>query len=153
MSSLSLERILEAIEPYLPEKEWMRDPDFPQRVDLMRTRAVTLVELVQMLEPFYRDDFSYDPKGLEKARKETDLKPLLQEFTRSLSELNDWQIAELETLLRSFTEQKGIKPAVLIHPLRLAISGKTSGPGLFELLHAMGKENTVKRLEKLLSTL
>ncbi len=153
MSSLSLERILEALEPYLPNKEWSKDPEFAQRVDLMRTRAVTLIELVQMLEPFYREDFAYDAKGLEKARKESGLKPLLEEFMRSLSQLPDWQVATLETHLRTFTETKGVKPAVLIHPIRLAVSGKTSGPGLFELLHSMGQAGTVHRLERFLSEL
>jgi glutamyl-tRNA synthetase len=150
MSSLSLERILEAVEPFLQNKDWTKDPQFPQRVDLMRTRAVTLVELVQMLEPFYREDFSYDAKGLEKTRKESGLKPLLEEFTRGLSSLPDWEIGTLETYLRTFTETKGIKAAVLIHPVRLAVSGKTSGPGLFELLHSMGKEGTIHRLERFL---
>ena len=153
MSSLSLERILEAVELYLQNKEWTSDPHFAQRVDLMRTRAVTLVELVQMLEPFYREDFAYDAKGLEKARKESTLKPLLEEFTRGLSELPDWEIATLETYLRTFTETKGIKAAFLIHPVRLAVSGKTSGPGLFELLHSMRKDGTVHRLERFLTQL
>lgn len=150
MSSLSLERILEAVEPYLQNKVWTKDPHFTQRVELMRTRAVTLVELVQMLEPFYREDFPYDAKALEKARKDPALKPLLEEFTRGLSELPDWEIASLETYLRTFTETKGIKAAVLIHPVRLAVSGKTSGPGLFELLHSMGKDGTIRRLERFL---
>ncbi|MCI0414730.1 glutamate--tRNA ligase [bacterium] len=153
MSSLSLERILEAAGPYLQNKEWSKDPEFAQRVDLMRTRSVTLVELIQMLEPFYREDFSYDTKGLEKTRKEPGLKPLLEEFMYRLSQLPDWQVATLEAYLRSFTETKRIKAAVLIHPVRLAVSGKTSGPGLFELLHSMGQAGTIRRLERFLSEL
>jgi glutamyl/glutaminyl-tRNA synthetase len=102
------------------------------------------------LEPFYREDFSYDAKGLEKTRKESGVKPLLEEFTQGLSRLPDWQVATLETYLRTFTETKGIKAAVLIHPVRLAVSGKTSGPGLFELLHSMGQAGTIRRLERFL---
>jgi glutamyl-tRNA synthetase len=153
MSSLSLDRIIQALEPYLPDSSWTADPDFSKRVDLMRTRAVTLLELVQMLEPFYKEDFSYDPKGLEKARKEAGLKNLLEEFSHELNGLNDWEIATLEAKLRTFTESKGIKASVLIHPLRLAISGRTSGPGLFELLEVTGKAKTLQRLEKFLSNL
>ena len=119
----------------------------------MRTRATTLVELAQMLEPYYNDALSYDPKGLEKARKDPSVKPLLDEFTTILSTLQDWQVPTLEEELRKFSEQKGIKAAVLIHPIRLAVSGKTSGPGLFELLHSMGKEMTITRLRKFLDSM
>lgn len=153
MSSLPLERILSAVQPFLANAQWSGDPAFPQRVDLMRTRATTLVELVQMLEPYYNEEFTYDPKGLEKARKDTGLKPLLQEFTENLERLQDWEIATLETQLRTFTEQRGIKAAVLIHPARLAVSGKTSGPGLFEFLYSLGQQSTVRRLRKFLTTL
>ena len=153
MSALPLQRIVEAIQSYLPNPDWSHDLDFPARVDLMRTRATTLVELAQMLEPYYNEDFSYDAKGLEKSRKENGLKPLLEEFAADLEHLQDWQIATLENELRTFTEKKGIKAAVLIHPTRLAVSGKTSGPGLFELLYSMGKEMTVRRLQKFLANL
>ncbi len=153
MSSLSLQRILEALEPYLPDKEWSRNPEFAARVDLMRTRATTLVELILMLEPYYNEDFSYDAKALDKARKEAGLKSLLEDFTGILTNLSEWQIALLEDQLRSFAEQRGIKPSVLIHPIRLAVSGKTSGPGLFELLLSMGQENTVRRLQRFIRSL
>jgi len=153
LSSSSLQRILQALEPFLPDPGWMNHPDFPQRVDLMRTRAVTLVELAQMLEIFYIDEFAYDSKGMEKVRKENNLQPFLQELITALEQLAQWQVADLEALLRTFTEQKGIKAAVLIHPLRLAVSGKTSGPGLFELLHVMGKQQTIQRLNRFLAGL
>jgi glutamyl-tRNA synthetase len=153
MSMVSPERILTAVEPYLPKPEWKEDPSFQTRVDLMRTRATTLVELVQMLEPYYSEDFPYDTKALEKARKESGLKLRLDEFTSDLESLPDWEIAALEAELRNFTEQKGIKAAVLIHPIRLAISGKPSGPGLFDLLHSMGREKTIRSLRRFLNTL
>ncbi|MGH9857530.1 MAG: glutamate--tRNA ligase, partial [Acidobacteriota bacterium] len=153
MSSLSLQRILEAAEPYLQNKDWSKDPEFTTRVDLMRTRATTLVDLVQMLGVYYSEDFPYDAKGLDKARKEVELKPLLEEFIAILANLHQWEIPALETTLRNFTEQKGIKAAVLIHPIRLGVSGKTSGPGLFELLQSLGKQSTVTRLQRFLSQL
>jgi glutamyl-tRNA synthetase len=153
MSSLSLQRILEAVEPYLQDKSWGKDPEFASRVDLMRTRATTLVELVQMLEVYYNEDFGYDAKGLEKARKDAGLKALLDEFIANVANQQEWEVPALESTLRNFTEQKGIKAAVLIHPIRLGVSGKTSGPGLFELLQSLGKQSTVTRLQRFLSQL
>jgi glutamyl-tRNA synthetase len=152
MSSLGLDRILEALQPFLPNQDWNKDPEFPKRVDLMRTRASTLVELVQLLDVYYNEEFAFDQKGVEKARKEAGLKPLLEEFTLVLQSLPDWQIETLESQLRNFTEQKGVKSAVLIHPIRLGVSGRTSGPGLFELLQSLGQESTVRRLHRFVQT-
>lgn len=152
MSSLGLDRILEAIQPFLPNQDWNKDPEFPKRVDLMRTRASTLVELAQLLDVFYNEEFAFDQKGVEKARKEAGLKALLEEFNLVLQNLPDWQIETLESQLRNFTEQKGVKAAVLIHPIRLGVSGRTSGPGLFELLQSLGQESTVRRLHRFVRT-
>jgi glutamyl-tRNA synthetase len=59
----------------------------------------------------------------------------------------------LEAQFRNFAESHGIKSAVIIHPVRLAISGKTGGPGLFEFLELMGKQNTFERMKRFIDTL
>ncbi|PWT91726.1 MAG: glutamate--tRNA ligase [Acidobacteria bacterium] len=143
-----LERIIELLMPFLPDQNWKNDPAFGRRVDLMRTRAVTLVELSASLESFYRDDFPFDPKGVEKARKDATVAPLFHEFIPALHDAGDWTHHNLEQQLRSFSDARNIKPALLIHPIRLALTGKTSGPGLFELMEMMGRENTLKRLQR-----
>ena len=148
LSAASLERVLELLQPYLPDQSWRSDPAFTKRVELMRTRATTLVELAQFLEPFYKNDFPYETRTFEKFKKDLSFLPLLKEFTDSLSVLPIWDIATLEAHLRTFTEQKAVKSGVLIHPIRLAISGKSSGPGLFELLDVVGKERTVQCLQR-----
>lgn len=148
LSMIPLDAFMEQLEPYLPDKSWTRDPMYPARVELMRTRAITLRELPEMLEIFYRNDFSYEPGAFEKTRKDPALGDLVKDFMDALAKAPTWDKHMLESVLREFSTAKNIKPAVIIHPIRLAVSGKTAGPGLFELLEVMGRENTVDRLNR-----
>jgi len=49
--------------------------------------------------------------------------------------------------VRSFCEAKGYKPGDVFHPVRVAVSGKTKGPGLFEMLELLGKEKATERIK------
>lgn len=153
LSMIPLDAFIEQLIPYLPDKSWTEDPMFPVRVELMRTRAITLRELPEMLEIFYRNDFSYEPAALEKSRKDPALVNLVQEFKDAVAKVPIWDKHTLESELRDFSTARQIKPAVIIHPIRLAVSGKTAGPGLFELLDVMGSKNTIDRLDRFLRTL
>jgi glutamyl-tRNA synthetase len=148
LSMVPLSRIIELLHPFLKHSEWETDPDFEKRVDLMRTRAQSLLEIEDLLLPFYRNDFSYDAGGLAKVKKDTKVITLLSELISVLEKIEPWNHQVLEASFRSFAEAHEIKSAVIIHPVRLAISGKTGGPGLFELLEVMGKRNTIDRLNR-----
>lgn len=153
LSSVPLERMLDVLPPYIENQSWLQDPEFPKRVDLMRTRALSLVDLAQILAPFYGNDFPYDAAGLEKFKKDASLPGLLEEFIPVLSGIDPWERHKLEAELRAFLEPRAIKAAVLIHPIRLALTGKTVGPGLFEVVELMGKEKTIARLQRFVASL
>ncbi|MCI0444424.1 glutamate--tRNA ligase, partial [bacterium] len=153
LSMVPLSRIIELLRPFLKHPEWETDPDFKKRVDLMRTRAQSLLEIEDLLLPFYQNDFSYDAGGLAKVNSDTKVITLLSELISALEKIEPWNHQVLEASFRSFAEAHEIKSAVIIHPVRLAISGKTGGPGLFELLEVMGKRNTIERLHRFVRTL
>jgi glutamyl-tRNA synthetase len=153
LSMIPLDSFIRQLEPYLPDASWMQDPAFAARVELMRTRAVTMRELPALLEPFYRNDFEYDASALEKTRKDPGTADLAGNFSEALAQAPAWDKQTLESVLRDFSAAKGVKPAVIIHPVRLAVSGRPAGPGLFELLEVMGRENTIARLRRFISTL
>ena len=153
LSSVPLERMMEALPPYIEDKSWLDDPEFLKRVDLMRTRALSLVDLAQILVPFYTENFPYDPAGLEKIKKDPSVPALIQDFIPVLSGIETWDKHAIEEQLRSFLEPRGVKGAVLIHPIRLALTGKTVGPSLFDVVELMGKEKTIARLKRFVQTL
>ena len=62
--------------------------------------------------------------------------------------LKDFNVVTIEESFRKLVEELGIEAKVLIHPIRVALTGKTVGPGLFEVIYCLGKERTKKRLSK-----
>lgn len=112
---------------------------------LYKVRIKTLAELPAMTDFFFRDDFAMEEEGrgqLEKpgARESVGL------FAARLDALADFRHDALESACRELAAEKGLKPAAVIHPTRAAVSGKTKGAGLFEMMEVLGKEIVMKRM-------
>ena len=94
---------------------------------------------------------------VEKAKKKQDkflgdenTKKALLEFKNNLDSLDKFDHEGIENACRNAAEKYNIKAAAIIHPTRVAISGKTVGAGLFEMMELLGKEKVVKRLSKVI---
>ncbi len=122
-----------------------------QVIALLKNRVKRLTEFVDSAMYFYRDPETYDQKGLRKYLKNPEIWEYLAEWTRQLELLDPFTEASVEQLLREFAEQKRISAAKLIHPVRLAISGQTVTPGLFELMLVLGKDVVLRRLKHFLA--
>jgi glutamyl-tRNA synthetase len=114
-------------------------------LDLYKVRIKTLGELPAMTDFFFRDDFAMEEDGrsrLDKpgAREDVAL------FAARLEALSDFRHDALESACRELAAEKGLKPADVIHPTRAAISGKTKGAGLFEMMEVLGKQTVMKRM-------
>jgi glutamyl-tRNA synthetase len=120
-------------------------------IKLMRERAVTVNEIIEKGKFFFKDPQTYDEKGLAKYWNEN-TKNLLKAYLEILKEnsSDEFNALHLEKQLRKFTEENGLKAAAIIHPLRLALTGTTASPGIFELMEVLGKTTTLRRIEKLI---
>ncbi|HVF09547.1 MAG TPA: glutamate--tRNA ligase family protein, partial [Abditibacteriaceae bacterium] len=96
---------------------------------------------------FLTDDFTLDAAGA--AKHLTDVsKPRLQQLRERLEALPEWNHDSIEQALRGLAEDLKIKPAELIHPARMAVSGRTVGPSIFELLEVLGHERVLRRMAR-----
>ncbi|MDH4265150.1 MAG: glutamate--tRNA ligase, partial [Deltaproteobacteria bacterium] len=93
-------------------------------------------------------DYQYDPKAVSKTFNSADVADRLNRFAHKLSFLDDFKKDKIEETLRKFAEELKIEPAPLIHSVRLATTGVSGGPPLFDILEFLGKEEVVKRIEK-----
>ena len=75
-------------------------------------------------------------------------KEVLGAILTSFEGCEEWSIHDLEARVRDFCEAKGYKAGEVFHPLRVALSGKTTGPGLFEMIEHLGRDKTLERLKK-----
>ncbi len=118
-------------------------------VALMKERVRTLNDFPRLARFFFTDNFDYDEKGDKKHFKTPEVADRLNALRDKLSGLNKtFEINEIEKAVRGLAEKLNIKPALLIHPTRLALTGLTFGPGLFELMELLGKEKCLSRLDR-----
>ena len=120
-------------------------------INLMKNRAKVLSDFIESVKYFYEDPQKYDEKGINKYLKEVDILTNITEFTEQLAKMSDYNEESIENQLRLFAEEKNISAAKIIHPIRLALTGQTTSPGLFEVINLLGKEAVLRRLKVLLS--
>jgi glutamyl-tRNA synthetase len=122
--------------------------DYLARVlGLYKVRLKTLSDFPVMTDSFFRDYFVLEEDGLAHLAK-----PESREFLASVAErlarLNPFTHEAIETVFRDFVEERKIKAGQVIHPARMAVSGKTKGAGLFEMMEVLGRDRTVERLRR-----
>jgi len=115
-------------------------------VDLYKIRIKTLRELGELADWFFKDDFTMDEEGKGKYLDKEENKDNIRIFADRLDGLEDFSHENIEKICRDIAEERELKAADIIHPTRLAISGKTRGAGLFEVMELLGKEKVIKRM-------
>ena len=150
---LSSEDLLHRLEPLLrteglwrEEFERQRRPWLIRVVDLVKTRAKRLDQVIVEARPFLSDPVTIDPAAAEKHLSKMHLREPLETLADGFHELASFTASHLETVLRSTAEQSGLKAGALIHATRVAVTGRSNSPGLFEVLELIGKEPVVSRL-------
>jgi glutamyl-tRNA synthetase len=116
-------------------------------LDLYKVRLKTLGEFAAMTDCFFRDDFAYDEDG-RKHLATPESREYLTILADRLAGLTDFSHDAIEAVFREFAESRGIKAGPIIHPARMAVSGKTKGAGLFEMMEVIGRERVVARMRR-----
>jgi glutamyl-tRNA synthetase len=101
-----------------------------------------------MADFFFRDDYEVEEEGRRKHLEPAESRAALALFASRLRGLADFRHDAIEALCRDLAAEKGLKPAALIHPARMAVSGKTRGAGLFEILELLGRDVALRRMEE-----
>jgi glutamyl-tRNA synthetase len=119
-------------------------------IDLVKPRARRLTDLPSLVRPFVSDTVDLDPAAVEKHLSTPDLKPHLAAWRDVVKAVTPFDAAVLESTLRDLARERGIKPALLIHATRVAVTGQAVSPGLFEVLELVGRDRVVSRLSRVL---
>ncbi|MCS6863108.1 MAG: glutamate--tRNA ligase [Abditibacteriales bacterium] len=159
---MDLEQLLDACLPYLqqagllplsPVNSLSHEPMNPlTRAYALRVLALTrermryLPDVVEQTNYFFTDDFPRDAKAVAKWLSDAETQERLKVLRDRLSQVGAWTITTLENVVRQYADEIGQPAARLIHPLRVACTGRTVGPGLFETMAVLGRERCLKRL-------
>lgn len=152
---ISDEHLLNHLESYIQIKNYsykkLNKKYLKNVIKLMKNRAKVLSDFIESANYFYEDPQKYDQKGVNKYLKKADTLINIKEFTRQLVKISEYNEESIENLLRSFAENKNISAAHIIHPVRLALTGQTASPGLFEVMDILGKRTVLRRLNIFIS--
>ena len=110
-------------------------------------------DILDFTDFFMPDDaFPYDESAVAKRITEPpEAIPLLREFRDELAKQDDFTHTALEQLMQNFLQNRNRKIADIIHALRVAVTGKSVGLGMFETLEILGKERTLRRIDRMLT--
>lgn len=118
-------------------------------LDLLRVRARTIDELVRQARPFFTESVDFDPEAVSKQWRDTRAAAeILHAVRERLAALSAWEPSMMEEALRKLAEELGISGGKIFQPLRVALTGTTVSPGIFEVLQYVGKDRSLARLDK-----
>ncbi len=117
-------------------------------ISLLRPRVRTINDLLDTGIFFFQRPEKYNEKGVRKYFSGENAVEILQQNAHLIRDCQPFTEAELEKRLRAKAEKAGRKAAHYIHPLRLALTGKTASPGIFEVITLIGQVESAVRCEK-----
>ncbi|MFA5339504.1 MAG: glutamate--tRNA ligase [Candidatus Omnitrophota bacterium] len=145
------EDLVPFVAPRLKEKGVIGDNYDKMRlkeaVELFHPRAKTIVELADSAAPFFTDAVDYDEAAVASVLAKEGVKAKLEAVIAKFGPLKTFDPQTLEACVRDLASESGVKAADLIHPVRVAVTGRKVGASLFETLSLIGKEKTLARLK------
>ena len=114
----------------------------------MQGRIKNFSQFIDYADYFFMDKIDIEPQAFDSVLSKEGVPDILQALWEKLSVLKCWEEESIENAVREVASSLQIKGGQIIHPTRVALSGKKIGPGLFEIMLLLGKEKIVKRLKE-----
>jgi glutamyl-tRNA synthetase len=156
LSLTTAAELLPAIAPMLEAEGLATARDLAARrdwwlalVDLLKVRARTTQDIVRQARPYLAESIAYESDATAKNWKDAAAtRDLLAAARDRLATLGDWSAESMERDLRALADERGIAGGKLFQPLRVALTGMAVSPGIFDVLQAMGRDLSLRRLDQ-----
>lgn len=126
----------------------MQNNDFAaQVIETLQPRAKTLVEMAEAAAFYYADEVLFDEAAIAKTFTAGN-KPVLENARARIAAAMDLTKATQEAFFKAMLDETGLKFGKIAEPLRVALTGKTASPGIFEIIEILGKDTVLKRLDR-----
>jgi glutamyl-tRNA synthetase len=126
----------------------IQESAFIERViETLHARSKTLVEMAKDALFYFQDEISYEEKAAKKFLKPVALDPICF-LIKELESLPEFDEANLEVAFKTVMEKTGLKLGKIAQPVRVALTGRTASPGIFEIIDIIGKDKVISRLRE-----
>lgn len=159
LKNMSIDSLTKMLLPFLKEANYIENEKslslaknkyIKEVVKLMQGRIKNFSQFIDYADYFFIDKIDIEPQAFDSVLNKNGVPVILQALQEKLSLLEHWDEESIENATREVASSLQIKGGQIIHPTRVALSGKKIGPGLFEIMVLLGKEKTVNRLKEAL---
>ena len=151
LKARSAESLVPLIDPFLAERQYPEKPPgyLAKAIRTLQSRSHTLVEMADAMRFYMLHEIAYDPNAARKFLTPDILEPF-QKLIDSIERLTSFDEANLEKTFHEMASETGLKLGKIAQPVRVALTGLTVSPGLFEIMDVLGKETVLERLRRAL---
>jgi glutamyl-tRNA synthetase len=155
VAQMSLERFIELARPFLEKAKIDTSDDKYLRevLAIVKEKIKLFKDVPEWTSYFFTENYEFDSEAVkkvfDKSEASTRLKALREEFVK----IDEWDFQTLESALKSLAQKLGCKTGDLVHPARVAVSGRSVGPSLYHMLEVMGKERVLRRFDRMMAQL
>jgi len=155
IAQMSLDRFIELARPFLEkEKIDVSDQSYLRAVlSIVKEKIKLLSDVPEWTRYFFTEDYEFDSEAVEKVFGKSEAAERLLALRGKFANIDNWNVEKIETSLKALAQELGCKTGDLVHPARVAVSGRAVGPSLYHMLEVMGKERVLKRFDRMISQL
>ena len=150
IAQMSLERFTELARPFLEKaKIDITDEKYLREVlAIVKEKIKLFKDVPEWTAYFFTEDYEFDPAAIDKVFAKPEAAQRLQALREEFPKIDNWNFAQIESTLKSLAQELGCKTGDLVHPARVAVSGRTVGPSLYHMLEVMGKDRVLARFDR-----
>lgn len=153
LQQLSDEAFAEAARPFVEAAGLPVGDDFEAIAAPVKEKVRLLQEVPDAVGFLLHDEFAYETEALDKVRGNAQASGLLASLATSFAEVAEWSADTAKHAIGDTAKAAGAKPGQLMFPVRVALSGKSGGPDLGDILSLLGRERSAARISRLVEVL
>ena len=152
---MSPERFIELARPFMERaKIDISNEKYTREVlAIVKEKIKLFKDVPEWTSYFFTEDYEFDPEAVKKVFGKPEAAGHLKSLRDEFAKIDKWDPATLESTLKSLAQKLGCKTGDLVHPARVAASGRSVGPSLYHMLEVMGKERVLIRFDQMPSKL
>ena len=159
LSAMPIEKLEPRVTPAIlaagiATPDQLRGERYLALLELLRVRARTIHDVVRQAVPYLSDSIAYDADAVAKGWKDpAESAVLLQAVLDKLDAAGDWTVDGLEAALRALAQERGTTAGKIFQPMRVALTGMSVSPGIFDVLVTLGREKSLGRIRAAIARL
>jgi glutamyl-tRNA synthetase len=155
IAQMSLDRFVELARPFLEKANIdISDEKYLRNVlSIVKEKIKLLKDVPEWTAYFFTENYEFDPAAVEKVFGQPEAATRLSALRDELGKIDNWNAAQIESRLKTLAEKLSCKTGDLVHPARVAVSGRTVGPSLYHMLEVMAKDRILARFDRMIAQL